>query len=216
VAEVSRLHLHQPPKRAGYRVNVDAFLLADFAGASKRVRHVIDLGCGVGAVGLSLLHAGRAERLTLVDIDSDLIALAARNIEENGLVHRAEIIHADVTKLRGPSADLVVCNPPYVEPGRGRAPSASVARAKQGSLAAFLDCARRVMGRRARACFVYPAIASAETRPLRPREARAAGAHRPRRMRRGQAGRSRGRAAADRDQLLSRSSAIAHAARTLR
>jgi tRNA1Val (adenine37-N6)-methyltransferase len=158
VAEVNRLVLHQPAKKTGYRVNADAFLLADFAGAPRRVRHVIDLGSGVGAVGLSLLHSDRAERATLVEVDDALVPLAARNIEENGFVHRAEIVHADVAKLRGTSADLVVCNPPYVEPGRGRAPSPTVARAKQGSLSSFLDCARRILGRRAHACFVYPAI----------------------------------------------------------
>jgi tRNA1Val (adenine37-N6)-methyltransferase len=157
VAEVNRFILHQPAKNAGYRVNADAFLLADFAGAPKRVRHAIDLGSGVGAVGLSLLHAERAERITFVDVDADLVGLAARNVEDNGWAHRAEVVHADVARYRG-NADLVVCNPPYVEPGRGRSPSPSVARAKQGSLSVFLDCARRVMGRRARACFVYPAI----------------------------------------------------------
>lgn len=158
MAEVKRVTLHQPAKKAGYRVNVDAYLLADFAGAPRRVRHAIDLGSGVGAVGLSLLQSDRAERVTFVDIDSDLLVLAARNIEDNGFVHRADIIHADVAKARASAADLVVCNPPYVEPGRGRAPSPSVARAKQGSLSVFLDATRRVMGRRARACFVYPAI----------------------------------------------------------
>ena len=127
MAEVARFVLHQPAKKAGYRVNVDAFLLGDFAGAAKRVRHAMDLGSGVGAVGLSLLQADRAERVTLVDIDDALIALAARNVEENGWIHRAEIVHADVTSLRGRTADLVVCNPPYVEPGRGRTPSSSVA-----------------------------------------------------------------------------------------
>jgi tRNA1Val (adenine37-N6)-methyltransferase len=160
VAEVKRVVLHQPAKKAGYRVNADAFLLADFAGAPRRVRHAVDLGAGVGAVALSLLHADRAERVTLVDVDPDLVTLAARNIEDNGWAHRAEIVHADVARLHAPSGDLVVCNPPYIEPGRGRAPSPSVARAKQGSLAVFLDCARRVMGRRARVCFVYPAIES--------------------------------------------------------
>lgn len=158
MAEVTRVVLHQPAKKTGYRVNVDAFLLADFAGRPKRVRHAIDLGSGVGAVGLSLLHAERAERVTLVDVDDALVALAARNVEDNGWPHRTDVVHGDVAKLRGVSGDLVVCNPPYVEPGRGRTPAASVARAKSGSLGVFLDAARRAMGRRARACFVYPAI----------------------------------------------------------
>lgn len=177
MAEVKRFALHQPAKKAGYRVNADAFLLADFAGAPRRVAHALDLGSGVGAVGLSLLHGERADRVTFVDFDAELVSLAARNIEENGWIHRAEVIHADVAKLDA-TADLVVCNPPYVEPGRGRAPSPSVARARQGSLSVFLDCARRVMGRRARVCLVYPAIetttlfAELRKRGLEPKRAR--------------------------------------------
>lgn len=178
MAEVTRLVLHQPAKKAGYRVNIDAFLLADFAGTPKRVRHVIDLGSGVGAVALSLLHADRAERVTLVEVDDALVPLAARNIEENGWAHRADIVHADVAALRGHTADLVVCNPPYVEPGRGRTPSSAVARAKSGSLSVFLDAARRAMGRRARFCIIYPAIESTtlfvelRDRGLEPKRAR--------------------------------------------
>jgi tRNA1Val (adenine37-N6)-methyltransferase len=177
VAEVNRFTLHQPAKKAGYRVNADAFLLADFAGGPKRVRHAIDLGSGVGAVGLSLLHAERADRVTFVDVDAELVSLLARNIEENGWIHRADVVHADVATF-DVTGDLVVCNPPYVEPGRGRAPSPSVARARQGSLSVFLDCARRAMGRRARAYFVYPAIESTtlfvelRKRGLEPKRAR--------------------------------------------
>jgi tRNA1Val (adenine37-N6)-methyltransferase len=55
-------------------------------------------------------------------------------------------------------ADLVVSNPPYVEPGRGRTPrQPSRARARSGALSAFTGAARHCLGRRGRACFVYPA-----------------------------------------------------------
>src|SRR5262249_8418068 len=54
--------------------------------------------------------------------------------------------------------DLVICNPPYVPPGRGRAPNGNVRSAKYGELDAFVDAARKIAGRRARVCFVYPAI----------------------------------------------------------
>src|SRR5262249_14264343 len=54
-----RLTLWQPAKGAGYRANVDAILLAAFAGAGK-VRAAVDLGAGAGAVGLTLLFLGAA------------------------------------------------------------------------------------------------------------------------------------------------------------
>ncbi|MBX3231723.1 MAG: methyltransferase [Labilithrix sp.] len=177
------LRLRQPARKKGYRVNVDALLLAAFAGANepvredrarrllatggatattavRRVRHAVDLGAGVGAVGLALLHLGAAARVTFVEIEPELAALAAWNAEANGWAERAQTVNADVraamTRLRA-GADLVVCNPPYVSPGRGRVPAVGRG-ARVGDLDVFLRAARAVAGRRARIAFVYPAI----------------------------------------------------------
>jgi tRNA1Val (adenine37-N6)-methyltransferase len=165
------LSLRQPARHAGYRVNVDAILLAAFAahrlgdenGAASAMsaRHAVDLGSGVGAVGLTLLHLSAAARVTMVEIDASLARLARGNAEDNGWADRVDVIHASVSDasedLRG-EADLVVCNPPYVTPGRGREPKGRVRSAKVGRLDDFLDAARCIAGRRARAAFVYPAI----------------------------------------------------------
>jgi tRNA1Val (adenine37-N6)-methyltransferase len=152
--------LAQPPRGGAYRVNVDAVLLAEFATAGRLApaRRAFDLGAGVGAVGLSLLHLGAAEHVTMVEIDAALARLAERNANDNGWSQRIAVLHADVATVPVAAADLVVCNPPYVAPGRGRAPAAPRARARSGPLEVFLDAARRVAGRRARVCFVYPAI----------------------------------------------------------
>jgi tRNA1Val (adenine37-N6)-methyltransferase len=156
------LTLHQPARNTGYRVNVDALLLADFARRGpRRAKHAVDLGSGVGAVGLSLVHLGVAQRVTMVEIDAKLARLARQNAEENGWSALIAAMHADVRdlprELHG-KADLVVCNPPYVPPGRGRPPSGAVRGAKYGELVCFIDAARAVAGRRARVAFVYPAI----------------------------------------------------------
>jgi tRNA1Val (adenine37-N6)-methyltransferase len=159
-----RLALAQPARGSGYRVNVDAVLLAEFAALATRqrpARAAFDLGSGVGAVGLSLLHLGATEHVTLVEIDAALAKLAEANVRANGWPDRAAVVRADVGDLEAlpaGAADLVVCNPPYVEPGRGREPAAGHARARSGPLSVFLDAARRLAGRRARVCFVYPAI----------------------------------------------------------
>jgi tRNA1Val (adenine37-N6)-methyltransferase len=165
------LSIRQPARRSGYRVNVDALLLAAFAarvleggvpsGASSRVRHAVDLGAGVGAVGLSLLHLGAAARVTMIEIDAALASFAFANAEENEWSDRVDVIRSSVTDAAKPladKADLVVCNPPYVPPGRGRAPTERVRTAKYGDLDVFLDAARKIAGRRARVSFVYPAI----------------------------------------------------------
>ena len=161
--------LAQPGRGGGaYRVNVDAILLASFAGgalgeprARRRARAAFDLGAGVGAVGLSLLHLGAAEHVTMIEVDAALAALAQANARANGWESRIDVVRADVRdsdSVPAGVADLVVCNPPYVPPGRGRPPSPARARARSGPLDVFLDAARRLAGRRARVCFVYPAI----------------------------------------------------------
>jgi tRNA1Val (adenine37-N6)-methyltransferase len=155
------LLLNQPPRGAGYRVNADAFLLARFARPSRALECVCDLGAGVGAVALALLHVGAVRRALLVEIDRHAAAFAAQNVARNGFASRAEIVVGDVSAValaRRGEASLVVCNPPYVAPGRGRAPSVEArARARMGSLATFAHAARLVAGRRAKVCFVYPA-----------------------------------------------------------
>jgi tRNA1Val (adenine37-N6)-methyltransferase len=166
-------------------VNVDAILLAAFAaagrgGPGRRARRAFDLGAGVGAVGLSLLHLGAVDHVTMVEVDGAMARLAVRNAATNGWTARVSVTCADVRDAGPPGgADLVVCNPPYVPPGRGRAPSAARARARSGAVEMFLDAARRLAGRRARVCIVYPAIettsllAALRVRGLEPKRLRA-------------------------------------------
>jgi tRNA1Val (adenine37-N6)-methyltransferase len=163
-----RVALAQPARGGGYRVNVDAVLLGAFAagalGETRRMRRAhaaFDLGAGVGAVGLSLLHLDAAEHVTMIEIDPALAKLAEANARSNHWTERIDVLGADVGDIDSVPAgvaDLVVCNPPYVEPGRGRTPSPSRARARSGPLSSFLDAARRLAGRRARVCLIYPAI----------------------------------------------------------
>lgn len=164
-----RVALAQPAR--GYRVNVDAVLLAAFAAGAlgvaagarprRRARMMLDLGAGVGGVALTALALGAAERATLVELEERYATLARENVRANGLEDRAEVIFADVraaTKRLAGLADLVVANPPYVAPGRGRPAAAERAGARSGSLDAFLDAARTGLGARGRVCLVYPAI----------------------------------------------------------
>jgi tRNA1Val (adenine37-N6)-methyltransferase len=166
--------LFQPRRGAGYRTNVDALLLAGFAAtpaappsSSRSAVRIslrpppiaFDLGAGVGAVGLALLRFGAARRVVFVEIDELSAAMARRNLDANGWTDRGEVVRGDVNdvaRARRGEAALVVCNPPYVAPGRGRVPAAQ-ARARSGNLTTFITAARQLTGRRARACFVYPA-----------------------------------------------------------
>jgi len=117
-----RLKLLQPLK--GHRAGHDAILLAAAAPSSA---HAIDLGAGIGTAGLALLARKAAGRVTLVEIDAGLAALAQENAKRNGFGERAEIAAADALKLgrkggaahpAAGSADLVIMNPPFNDPAR--------------------------------------------------------------------------------------------------
>jgi tRNA1Val (adenine37-N6)-methyltransferase len=154
-----RLVLFQPARGSGYRTNVDALLLASFAAPSRPVDVAFDLGAGVGAVGLSLLKLGAAKTLVLVEANGPAAKLAERNLEANGWADRGEVVHADVREVavgRRGEASLVVCNPPYIAPGRGRVAQGEE-HARMGELAVFVAAARQVAGKKARVCLVYPA-----------------------------------------------------------
>jgi tRNA1Val (adenine37-N6)-methyltransferase len=151
--------LRQPAR--GYRVNVDAILLAAFAAAGRHGKVAVDLGAGVGAVALGLHHLKAASRFVLVEREKTLLVLAAQNAREAGM--NAELVCCDLARglpleLRQ-RADLVVSNPPFFAPETGRqGPEVAKMRARFGDLNPFLDAAAAaVSGTRARVVFVYPA-----------------------------------------------------------
>ena len=119
-----RLKLRQ--RRDGHRVGLDAILLAAAAGAP--AARLVDVGAGVGAVGLALLQRWPSANGDLVEIDPSLAALAAENAALNGVAARARIVVADAligksrraAGLIDEAAELVVSNPPYLDAAASR------------------------------------------------------------------------------------------------
>ena len=114
-----RLLLKQPAK--GHRVGTDAVLLAA-AAAPIASGVAIDLGAGVGAVGLAFAQRCAGASVLLVDNDPEALALARDNIALNGLAGRASTINADVLSphrirraagLTPALANIVLSNPPF-------------------------------------------------------------------------------------------------------
>lgn len=102
-----------------YRFTSDAVLLSRFA-TVKKGDTVADFCAGSGIVGLNLflLHPEIA-RVTLVELQQPLCALAARSVEENGFSDRFEIVNDRVQAFSAGAYagqySLVVANPPYCE-----------------------------------------------------------------------------------------------------
>jgi tRNA1(Val) A37 N6-methylase TrmN6 len=137
-----RVQLHQPAQ--GYRVAIDPVLLAA-AVPARRGEHVLDLGTGVGAAALCLAMRVAECRVTGVELDDELVAIARRNADANGLAERFVVAAADVRAAPGNAFDHVMANPPFAEAGRGTAsPSAARQRANvegEAGLAAWVDAA---------------------------------------------------------------------------
>jgi tRNA1(Val) A37 N6-methylase TrmN6 len=122
-----RLRMLQPGN--GYRAGLDGVLLAATVEASAGAR-VLDVGAGVGVVGLCIAHRLSDVHVTLIERDARLAALARRNVERNGFGARARVIEADIRQPLGASPELAtaaesfdhaVSNPPFLVEGRGTA-----------------------------------------------------------------------------------------------
>jgi tRNA1(Val) A37 N6-methylase TrmN6 len=160
-----RLRLVQPKR--GHRVGTDAALLAAAAGDARQGR-IVDVGAGVGAVGLALAQRSSLASVDLVELDLELAALAKGNAERNGLQARTRVLRLDVLNARerraaglAESAGCVVTNPPFfdaktvrVSPDEGKARAHVLASAEaaatltdwiQGSLAILAADGRFVM-----------------------------------------------------------------------
>lgn len=72
---------------------------------------VLDMGCGYGVLGVCLKKTNPGCIVTMADINTRALALAAANAKRNGV--EAEVLQSDgFTALSGRQFDLVVTNPP--------------------------------------------------------------------------------------------------------
>ncbi|HEY6149358.1 MAG TPA: peptide chain release factor N(5)-glutamine methyltransferase [Gaiellaceae bacterium] len=78
---------------------------------------VLDVGTGTGAIALAIADEHAGARVTAIDASPDALTLAGENRELTGIDGRVELVEHDLTEGLGESQfDLVVSNPPYVEP----------------------------------------------------------------------------------------------------
>ena len=68
---------------------------------------VLDIGCGVGALGLSALNRGASEA-QLVDVSRDYLKAAREAAQKLGVANRACFLNGDVIQLDVQAADVVL------------------------------------------------------------------------------------------------------------
>ena len=111
--------------KGGHRFSTDDLLTAWYGKNScPYARKVLDLGSGIGTVGMVAAWCLPAAHFVTVEAQEESVRLARKSAEWNGLTGRYEIRQGDFREagvLRGDEkVDLVLGSPPYFPPGSGR------------------------------------------------------------------------------------------------
>lgn len=110
--------------RKGHRFSTDDVLTAWY-GTSwvPSARTVLDLGSGIGSVGMMAAWRLPGARFVTVEAQDESVRLARKSASYNGLVDRYDIRHGDFRDAGALSPaeqfDLVLGSPPYFPPGTG-------------------------------------------------------------------------------------------------
>lgn len=110
--------------RDGHRFSTDDILTAWYGtGWCPTARTALDLGSGIGTVGMICAWRLPGAQLVTIEAQSESVALARKSARYNGLSERYEIREGD---FRAPAMlraeekfDLITGSPPYFPPGTG-------------------------------------------------------------------------------------------------
>jgi tRNA1Val (adenine37-N6)-methyltransferase len=106
--------------------SLDAVLLANFVDV-RAGDEVLDLGTGTGVIPLLIAAKTEARRVVGLELIPEVARLAERNVRENALTDRIEIIEGDLREasllFASQSFQVVTANPPYYPVGSGKMPA---------------------------------------------------------------------------------------------
>lgn len=158
------------PKR-GYRAGIDAVFLAATIPEAAVGTNVLDVGAGVGTVGLCAARRCQDAEVVLLEREPPLAALARENVARNDLEGRVRVVQAAVgasaqeiaaAGMASQGFDRVLANPPFHEEGRGT-PAPDVLKAASHAMpVTSLDDWVRFMARMARPGGIATVIHKAE------------------------------------------------------
>ncbi len=85
-------------------------------GDPEAVSRALDLCTGGGSLAILAARVFPNARIDAVDLSSEALDVARRNIDEHGLADRVALIEGDLFQpLKGARYDLILANPPYVD-----------------------------------------------------------------------------------------------------
>ena len=147
-----RIELWQP--QDGYRASIDPILLAAATHPADHAK-VIDLGCGVGTIGLCLYNYNKSLSFTGVEIQENLCDLARKNAPQDNF----NFINQSIGNIDLIDFDCAVMNPPYYEEGAHiPSPSSMKAMAHAGRLEMWFEVSARILKKGGTLTGILPAM----------------------------------------------------------
>ncbi len=74
---------------------------------------VLDIGCGYGAIGITIAKVNPRLRVYMVDINKEAVKLAKRNAKRNRVEDRVVVLHGDLYEpVKGLKFRAIYTNPP--------------------------------------------------------------------------------------------------------
>lgn len=155
--------------KRGHRFSTDDIVTGWRAAVATEGRgplRLLDIGCGIGTVGLVTLYLrGEGDDvLTGVEAQEISASLARKTMRFNGLVGRVSVVHSDLRSFESPTVDgydLITGSPPYMPVGSGIIsphPQRAACRFElRGSVLDYCSAARRLLAPGGRFCFVMAA-----------------------------------------------------------
>jgi len=82
---------------------------------ARRVRRIVDLGTGSGAIALGCAKAFPRARIDALDISPEALQVCRRNVRRLSVARRVRVLQSDYfAAVPGCRYDIIVSNPPYV------------------------------------------------------------------------------------------------------
>jgi tRNA1Val (adenine37-N6)-methyltransferase len=152
-------------RRRGHRHSTDDLLTAWYAvtKAPTSPKRLLDLGSGIGSVGLSVLWRFEEASLTAVEVQDVSYGLLCENVRASDLEARVCAIHGDLRHFEAHhDFDLVTGSPPYFDVSEGIVSADSQRAAARfelhGDVRDYCLAARKALAMGGRFIFCFPTL----------------------------------------------------------